>query len=100
MRDIGVLTSCATCGKQFSTRQKCAVHAHREHGQLRSIRLRVPSTVCPCCMQEFHHRERLLNHLADKSERCRAMVVATQPELPPDLVRALDQAEAARLRAS
>ena len=43
-------------------------------------------------------RERVLNHLAEKSERCRAMVLATQPELAPEVVQALDEVEATRLR--
>ena len=99
-RGVGVASSCAVCGKEFSTHQKCAVHAHREHGHTRLIRRRIQSTTCPCCLQDFHTRERVLNHLAEKSERCRAMVLATQPELAPEVVQALDQTEAIRLRAA
>jgi hypothetical protein len=47
---------------------------------------------------DAHHLERVLNHLSEKSERCRAVFLATIAELPDVQVRALDAEEAARLR--
>ena len=98
LQAVGVAVSCETCGKQFPSRQKCAVHAYRDHGSLRTVRDRIGSTVCPCCLQDFRTRERALNHLAEKSDRCRAMVLATQPILEADAVAQLNEAEAERLR--
>ena len=99
LQAVGVEVSCEACGKHFTSRQKCAVHAYKEHGNLLTVRDRIDSSVCPCCMQDFQTRERVLNHLAEKSDRCRAMILATQPVLESGIVVQLDQEEATRLHA-
>ena len=88
---------CYQCGMMFVSRQAMSVHCFRVHGHVPVVRRKVVSSDCPCCLQLFWTRSRLLEHL-HKSHRCRAQVMrlADQPEQE---VLEAEQAEASAARA-
>jgi len=69
--DIESVHACQICQKFFKSRQALSVHNHKVHGIVRHLRKFVSGCTCCACMQYFHTCERLLNHLTDRSERCR-----------------------------
>ena len=46
------------------------------HGIKHEVRRHVKGKFCECCLQWFHTRERVLTHVMQSSERCRAFYLA------------------------
>ena len=47
------------------------MHKYKVHGIKRFERRLIDVTHCPVCLLEFWSRERVINHLCDKSDTCR-----------------------------
>ena len=58
-------------------------------------RLLVTTTFCEICLVEFHSRQRLINHVAEKSEVCRNCYHLLGLSLTPEEANTLDSIEAA-----
>ena len=86
------LWPCVECGVDCGSRQQLAVHTSRKHGLNTSIRAWVRGTCCEVCLVEFHTRDRLVAHLAYRSEICRLNVLRVQQPLSDDELKALDVA--------
>ena len=97
-RQLGEAWSCPECGRSFKTKQALATHRRRKHGVKRITRQYVDTTHCVACLLEFHDRERLINHLEEKSPPCCAAVLERLPQLAPEIVEELDARAAMRVR--
>ena len=82
-RTLGEAHHCLDCGAVLGSRQALAAHRYRQHGTRRAVSWYVRAeTHCLVCLQEFWERERLLNHLADKSARCRGVLLEVAEAIP------------------
>ena len=97
-RQVAIQYPCAACPCVFESRQACAVHVFKVHGVGREVRVRVDTTHCPVCLQEFWTRERVVCHLAEKSRRCLHVLTSEASPLPEDVVATLDNDGAAECK--
>ena len=59
----------------------------------------IESEWCPVCLQMFYSRTKVINHLEEKSRRCRLVVTNCVKPLPVDPVTVCDTEDAAKARA-
>ena len=83
---------CLECGEPAPDRQALAVHMCRAHGIRRFIRSYVEGVDCLVCGVRFASRQRLFDHLSDKSRVCLHNYVLRYAPLPVEQVQALDLA--------
>ncbi len=92
--------ACDLCSRTFSCRKSLCTHKFRAHNVRSEPRQYVQVPTCPICLKHFHHRWRLIHHLAFGSKKCfGAMINLHYSPLPTDLVHALDKSDAIELRA-
>jgi len=91
---------CDQCEKACATKQALSVHRWRKHGMKRYERLLVSTTFCEICLLEFHSRQRLLNHVAEKSDICRQCYHLLGPKLTLEQANEMDAYEAAHSQAN
>ena len=74
---------CLECDVVFSSRAAYESHRYRTHGFRNVLRYHISETWCPCCLMQFHTRERVIYHLK-KSVRCQAHVLQCPALTPPE----------------
>ena len=78
---------CTICKHQVRNHAGLSSHMFLAHGVKCPCRRHVSGTVCPCCLTEYHSRERLIRHLVPSQTTplnpCRAFVLGLPP-LPQD----------------
>ena len=84
--------NCEFCGLRFGSRQAASVHKFRAHSVTPAIRRKVATPECPCCLQFFWSRSRLLEHF-HKGKRCREYACSLE-DLPAQTIEQADRAEA------
>ena len=85
-------TYCMLCGKTAVDKQALSVHVFRAHKLRRAIRSYVEGLDCLVCGLRFQSRQRLVDHLAEKSQVCSHNYLRRYDPLPPDWVAELDLA--------
>ena len=97
-RPIDGQAPCYVCNRVFDSRVAMLAHAKTKHGYRNPCQLRVCTTYCVCCGLEFHNRDRVLNHLRRNGgvNRCYVHYVDQVPELHPDELAEIEQAEQLR----
>ena len=90
--DRDTTTYCTLCGTPAADRQALSVHLFRAHGLRRHIRSYVGGLDCLVCGLRFASRQRLIDHLAEKSQVCMHNYFLRYHPLPPDQVRAAEEA--------
>ena len=86
-------TYCVECGEPAVDKQALSVHMFRAHGSRRFIRRYVPAgNSCLVCGLLFASRQRLIDHLAEKSAICAHNFVLRFPLLEPAVVDVIDRA--------
>ena len=83
-------TYCTICGSPAVDRQALSVHVFRVHKLRRAIRSYVEGLDCLVCGLRFQSRQRLVDHLAEKSEVCSHNYIRRYDPLPPERVAELD----------
>ena len=83
-------TYCAVCGAPALDKQALAVHMCRAHGVKRLIRTYVDNLDCLVCGLRCASRQRLVDHLAEKSLTCSHNYLLRYEPFPADVVRELD----------
>ena len=94
--------SCEVCDTSCCSRQACAVHMYRKHGQRSECACRLVTTFCPICMIQFWTRARALEHLG-KSSCCSAtLLLFFEPASSQDLdeINHLERLRARKAKAS
>eukprot|EP00959_Pyramimonas_sp_CCMP1952_P186398 3897831-Pyramimonas_sp.AAC.1 len=101
MAEVNHVFACQECSYTRASRQQLATHAFNVHGVQRRTRELIDVVHCPVCMRCFHTRVRVITHLEERSDKCRAVVMQCFPRLPDTVVADHDRrgAEAARGRA-
>ena len=85
-------TYCTVCGDPARDRQSLAVHMLRAHGTRRYIRSFVEGLACLVCGMTFVSRQRLVDHLAEKSQVCAHSYSLHYEPLEPQRICELDLA--------
>ena len=85
-------TCCLVCGEPALDRQALSVHMFRTHGLRRAIRSYVEGLECLVCGLRFQSRQRIIDHLAEKSQACSHNYLLRYDPLPQVQVQALDLA--------
>ena len=62
---------CSVCSYQCRSPQALSWHAFDKHGSKHIIRQYLHSTVCECCLQDFHTRSRAFTHVSASSPKCK-----------------------------
>ena len=83
-------TYCTLCGEPASDRQALSVHMCRAHGVRRFVRSYVEGLTCLVCGLQFASRQRIIDHLAEKSAVCMHNYLLRYEPLPVEQVQALD----------
>ena len=83
-------TYCTECGEPQHDLQGLAVHMARAHHIKRAIRAYLSGSDCLVCGIRFASRQRLVDHVAEKSPICAFNYRRRYQPLPPDEVEALD----------
>ena len=83
-------TYCTLCGELALDRQALSVHMCRAHGVLRFVRSYVEGLTCLVCGLQFASRQRIVDHLAEKSAVCMHNYLLRYEPLPVEQVQALD----------
>ena len=92
---------CALCRKWCLAAVAYKRHLWKAHGERSPMRVFVADGMCPVCRACFWTRQRVIRHLARKNSRCAlAVQYGGLQELPEDLVRSLDEEDAAANRAA
>ena len=94
MFEIDMTFSCYECGYACESRQQLALHSFKMHSYSRRTRAFIDTEYCPVCLQHFGSRIKVINHLEEKSMRCRAVVLTCFPKLPLSVVERLDMEDA------
>ena len=84
------ITYCLECGASCGDRQSLAVHVYRAHGIRRYIRAYVDGTDCLVCGVRFCSRQRLIDHLAEKSQVCSMNYLRRYNPLSPQRLAELE----------
>ena len=93
--ELGQILECLACDKAFDSPQALSVHLFSVHSIGRPFRQLVDHrTHCMQCMNDFHTRPRVIQHLMQGSERCAYLYRTTMPVLTPRAVAALDKIDA------
>ena len=72
LKKFDVILKCEYCDFRASSRQQIALHAFKVHGCHRRARSLIDNVYCPICMQHLHSRRKVICHIEEKSERCKA----------------------------
>ena len=83
-------TYCLICGDPALDRQSLAVHMCRAHGVKRYIRAYVTGLDCLVCGLRCVSRQRLIDHLSEKSPICSHNYVLRYDPLPDEEVHRID----------
>ena len=83
-------TYCVLCGVEALDRQALSVHCFRAHGVRRFIRSYVEGLDCLVCGLRFASRQRLVDHLSEKSPVCSHNYILRYSPLPPEQVQHMD----------
>ena len=89
-KEQGGFSACPHCGFVCATSQGLAWHLFDVHDLKDPIRDLIDTTVCSCCMQEYHSRERLVRHISVTSPRCCLFYFRSFVPLARDVVEKLD----------
>ena len=81
---------CPICGQLLQTKQALGVHSFRVHGVRRIARRYLDTSVCPCCLIQYHSIERLVLHVHCKSPVCLQYVTSRLPLLEERVLAAID----------
>ena len=98
LAEVDKVFSCDSCNASYATRQQLALHSFYVHGARWRLRDYVDTDFCPVCLQLFHSRINVINHLVEKSLRCRLLVCTVFGKLPREIVDALDEDDAKIVR--
>eukprot|EP00973_Karenia_brevis_P070216 9759235-Karenia_brevis.AAC.1 len=77
--------SCAECDCLFDTQQALSAHMARKHDVKAETRWHWGETFCPCCMLEFHSRERVIAHLQHKAKSTCKNFVLSLPRIAAEV---------------
>ncbi len=69
-----------------------ALHRRTVHDFIDPVHVHVHTVHCPVCMQFFHNRTRILNHLKYRSRVCCLSLVMQDPRTTKDEAQSLDVA--------
>ena len=99
LAEVNTIFQCDSCNFSCCTRQQLALHSFRVHGAWRRLRDYIDTDFCPVCLQMFHSRIKVINHIEEKSLRCRLVVCTTFSKPPPEIIAAMDDEDAQLARA-
>eukprot|EP00973_Karenia_brevis_P072771 10106831-Karenia_brevis.AAC.1 len=93
LANLGRAFPCSSCGHIFQSSQSLALHRFKAHNSKRRMRLYIDSTSCPICLKQFWTRTRVINHLEEKSLKCKQQLLLIGPKLTPEQADAVDALE-------
>jgi hypothetical protein len=92
--NIGIPWPCYVCGATLASRQAHAVHMCKAHGIRHNTRAYVDSSAtCFACLLQFSSRTRCVEHIKEKSDKCRSFLYDNMVPMTDEEIRVLDTAE-------